>query len=133
MNKELAICFYFQSSWMLLINLQKFPRFGELVFIVATIGRTVLKFFFALLPLIISYAVAFHILLIDAPSFETVGDSFIKVVAMTTGELDMTTSVIANNGNWFNKVIFGVFIMMMSVIAMNMILGLAINDITEIR
>merc|ERR1719195_2215094 len=57
----------------------------------------------------------------------------VKVVAMMTGELDTADAVILSNNTLFNKIVFVFFIMIMCIVVMNMVLGLAISDINELR
>ena len=66
-------------------------------------------------------------------AFATIEDSLVKVVAMMTGELDTADSVILSNNTLFNKIVFVFFIMIMCIVVMNMVLGLAISDINELR
>ena len=122
-----------QSSWLLLISSQMFPKFGDFGFISAQIFRTVLIFAISYFPQLLSFAIVFHILLHDHEAFATIEDSMVKVVAMMTGELDTADAVILSNNTLFNKIVFVFFIMIMCIVVMNMVLGLAISDINELR
>ena len=133
MSREATAVLLIQSSWLLLINSQMFPKFGDFGFISAQIFRTVLIFAISYFPQLLSFAIVFHILLHNHEAFATIEDSLVKVVAMMTGELDTADSVILSNNTLFNKIIFVFFIMIMCIVVMNMVLGLAISDINELR
>ena len=122
------------GSWLLLLTLQMFPGFGEFIFISVQITRTVFLFGVAYLPLLLSFALSFNILLSHHDSFSTMGSSLLKIIAMMTGELDIKDSLITNDQSfWFTKVVFMLFIILMTVVSMNMILGLAISDVGKLR
>ena len=133
MSREATAALLIQSSWLLLISSQMFPKFGDFGFISAQIFRTVLIFAISYFPQLLSFAIVFHILLHNHEAFATIEDSLVKVVAMMTGELDTADSVILSNNTLFNKIIFVFFIMIMCIVVMNMVLGLAISDINELK
>ena len=133
MSREATAVLLIQSSWLLLISSQMFPKFGDFGFISAQIFRTVLIFAISYFPQLLSFAIVFHILLHNHEAFATIEDSLVKVVAMMTGELDTADSVILSNNTLFNKIVFVFFIMIMCIVVMNMVLGLAISDINELR
>ena len=133
MSREATAVLLIQSSWLLLISSQMFPKFGDFGFISAQIFRTVLIFAISYFPQLLSFAIVFHILLHNHEAFATIEDSLVKVVAMMTGELDPQDSVILSNNTLFNKIVFVFFIMIMCIVVMNMVLGLAISDINELK
>ena len=133
MSREATAVLLIQSSWLLLISSQMFPKFGDFGFISAQIFRTVLIFAISYFPQLLSFAIVFHILLHNHEAFATIEDSLVKVVAMMTGELDTADSVILSKNTMFNKIVFVFFIMIMCIVVMNIVLGLAISDINELR
>ena len=58
---------------------------------------------------------------------------FVKVVTMLLGEFEFADLVEGGEATWFVKVVFLLFIMMMSIFLINLVIGLSINDINEIR
>ena len=132
-SKEIAVVLCLQNSYLLILNIQMIPRLGEYAFIAAQILKTVLVFAFSYSPQLIAFAVAFHVLLPENPSFGSFDDSLLKVVAMITGELEVSDAVISSNNTWFNKLIFVSFIIVLTIVVMNMVLGMAIQDIGELR
>ena len=67
----------------------------------------------------------------------SVDDSFVVVITMLLGELDYGQMVDLDSNGGDNvmlvKIIILLFIMMMSIVLINLIIGLAINDITTLR
>lgn len=67
----------------------------------------------------------------------SVDDSFVVVITMLLGELDygQMTGPDSNSGDnvVLVKIIILLFIMMMSIVLINLIIGLAINDIANLR
>ena len=109
------------------------PKLGDYAFIAAQILKTLLVFAISYSPQLVSFAVAFHVLLPENPSFVSLDDSLLKVMTMMTGELEVSDAVITTNNTFFNKVVFISFIIVLTIVLMNMILGLAIQDIGELR
>ena len=60
-------------------------------------------------------------------------DSFVLVVIMLLGELDYASLVETGNNTLVIKIVFLLFIMMMSIVLINLIIGLSINDIASLR
>ena len=117
----------------MLLNIQMIPKLGDYAFISAQILETVMVLALSYSPQLLSFAVAFHVLLPGNPSFTSLDDALVKVLAMITGELEANDAVITSNNTWFNKVVFVIFIIVLSIVVMNMVLGLAIQDIGELR
>ena len=132
-SKEIAVVLCLQNSYLLILNIQMIPKLGDYAFIAAQILKTVLVFAFSYSPQLVSFAVAFHVLLPGNASFISLDDSLLKVVAMITGELEVSDAVISSNNTLFNKLIFVSFIIILTIVVMNMVLGLAIQDIGELR
>ena len=68
----------------------------------------------------------------------SVDDSFVVVITMLLGELDYGQMVGLDSDSGGDnvmlvKIIVLLFIMMMSIVLINLIIGLAINDITTLR
>lgn len=61
------------------------------------------------------------------------GDSFVKVVTMLLGEFEYTDLVEGEETTWWAKLVFLLFIMMMSIVLINLVIGLSINDIARLR
>ena len=67
-------------------------------------------------------------------NFRTVGDSLLKILAMLLGEFDLTSTVLEDEESfWLTKVVFAFFILSMSIVIMNLMVGLAVHDIGALR
>lgn len=52
---------------------------------------------------------------------------------MLMGEYDFTDNFVETNTFWLSKVIFVVFVLDMSIVLMNLVIGLAVNDVDSIK
>ena len=95
---------------------------------------TVLNFFASYVWHFLGYAIAFHVLLPGSGPFALFTDSFIKVMTMLMGEYDYNVNFVQNpETSYVAKAVFAVFVVDMSVVLMNLVLGLAVSDIEELR
>ena len=71
----------------------------------------------------------------DVNFLRSVDDSFVMVITMLLGELDYKemTDPMSGDNVMLVKIIILLFIMMMSIVLINLIIGLAINDIATLR
>ena len=61
-------------------------------------------------------------------------NSLLKILTMLLGEFDFVTSILKDeNTFWLTKVIFAMFLLSMSIVLMNLVVGLAIHDIGTLR
>ena len=60
-------------------------------------------------------------------------DSFVKVITMLLGEFEYNDIVDGGETTWWTKLVFLFFTMMMSIVLINLVIGLSINDITRLR
>ncbi len=108
-------------------------RIGLYVNMLSKVMTTVLNFFASYVWHFLGYAIAFHVLLGSGP-FALFTDSFIKVMTMLMGEYDYTLNFVSNpRSSLIAKAVFAVFVVDMSVVLMNLVLGLAVSDIEELR
>ena len=57
-----------------------------------------------------------------------------KVLTMLLGEFDFVDLMVEDPGTpWMAKVLFAAFLLVMSIVLMNLVVGLAINDIAALR
>ena len=72
----------------------------------------------------------YHIIIL----FSNYGNGFLKVLTMVLGEYDMESTFLENEESfWLTKLVFLIFALNLSVILMNLVLGLAVNDIESLR
>ena len=110
-----------------------FPSVGRHVFITSRVTWTIAEFFLSYLVEILAFTLAFHILLRDNTSFHSLADSFMMVIIMLLGELDYSSLIEAPENIWLLKIVFLMFILMMSIVLINLIIGLSISDISTLR
>ncbi|XP_068697924.1 transient receptor potential cation channel subfamily A member 1 homolog [Montipora foliosa] len=122
-------------AWMSLVSyIQKFPKLGIYVVMFTSILYTFLKFFLIYLLFIIAFGLSFYTLLNSQPGFSEPGRSFVKTAVMMIGEFDFDDTF--NSGGdvpsaaWF---LFIVFVIVMTIILMNLLIGLAVDDIKGVQ
>ena len=52
---------------------------------------------------------------------------------MLLGEYDFDDNFVNNDTHWMSKLIFVIFVIDMSVILMNLVIGIAVNDVDSIK
>ena len=128
-----------------------FPRVGRHVFITSQVTGTISEFLLSYLIEILAFTISFHILLkenemfryvsipflkilyIDLDGFRTLDDSFVVVVTMLLGELDWGLAIESHENVMVTRIVFLLFIMMMSIVLINLVIGLSISDISALR
>ncbi|CAF3681673.1 unnamed protein product [Adineta steineri] len=126
------------SVWTVLllvfVNSLKLGKYG-LLFI--TIFLTFIKFCFIYVFIWIGYLFAFHMLLTQNPSFETVFTSIPRMIAMLTGEFNFENLFYTEGepvrGTTMAKVIFSTFVFVVHICVMNILIGLAVSDVNDFQ
>ena len=63
-----------------------------------------------------------------------IGDGTLKIFTMLLGEFDFMDMIVRDPDNfWLTKLLFALFLVLMSVVLMNLVIGLAISDIGSLR
>ena len=63
-----------------------------------------------------------------------IGDGILKILTMLLGEFDFMDMIVRDPDNfWLTKLLFALFLVPMSVVLMNLVIGLAISDIGSLR
>ncbi|CAF1211792.1 unnamed protein product [Rotaria sordida] len=116
------------------VNSLKLGKYG-LLFI--TIILTFIKFCFIYIFIWIGYLFAFHMLLTQNPSFETVLTSIPRMVAMLTGEFNFENLFFSEgepiHGTTMAKIIFTTFVFVVHICLMNILIGLAVSDVADFQ
>lgn len=83
--------------------------------------------------LIIGFMLSFYILFNRASPFVGVWETFVKVIVMTS-ELDysdMFSNIDERSSTWYvGRLVFLSFVLLVGIVLMNLMIGLAVNDIT---
>ncbi|XP_048577664.1 transient receptor potential cation channel subfamily A member 1 homolog [Nematostella vectensis] len=120
------------SAWMsLVLFIRKFPLFGIYVVMFTDILNTFLMFSTIFLLFIIAFALAFFTLFSAKPQFTTVGRSLMKTGVMMIGEFEFDS--IFENEPAIAWVLFVIFLVVMTLILMNLLIGLAVDDIKGVQ
>ncbi|XP_063716937.1 transient receptor potential cation channel subfamily A member 1 homolog isoform X3 [Symsagittifera roscoffensis] len=126
-------------SWInLVLFIQKFPKFGIYVVMFTDILLTFFNFFVVFFLFIVAFGLGFYALLQNQNEFSTVIYSMVKTGVMMIGEFEYTSIFFGEyelDGSW--KVVtlgfFVVFAVIMSIITMNLLVGLAVDDIKAVQ
>jgi len=121
--------------------LRKFPRVGIYIVMFVTILATFLEIMVILLIFIIAFALAFHMILDQNPAFKDNWYSIMKTFVMMTGELEYDGYYTAESLDAANPlpypvtsyIIFVMFIIVVPIVFMNLLVGLAVDDIKEVQ
>jgi transient receptor potential cation channel subfamily A protein 1 len=129
--------------WLNLLSLiRKMPFFGIYVVMFTDVFKTFLKVSGVVLLFVISFSFGFYALLANQPYFPTWSLALIKTFVMTTGELEYDNLFFDNKFNdpkyivhyeWTTRIFFIVFAVIMPIIIMNLLVGLAVDDIKVVQ
>eukprot|EP00094_Tigriopus_californicus_P006606 TCALIF_06362-PA protein Name:"Similar to trpa-1 Transient receptor potential cation channel subfamily A member 1 homolog (Caenorhabditis elegans)" AED:0.12 eAED:0.12 QI:8/0.6/0.31/0.93/1/1/16/267/1355 len=139
--------FSITMTWLnLLSNVRKFPFLGIYVVMFTDVLQTFLKFSIICALFIIAFSLGFHALLIEQENFGNVWVAMMKTTVMMIGEFEFDDLFFDNISNSDeNKehmvlpyreatfLFFLVFMIIMSIIVMNLLVGLAVDDIKAVQ
>lgn len=133
------------ASWInMAMLLRRLPLIGIYVVMLTKVAQSFANFFTILLSFIVAFAVAFFILLPGQDSFSTIGYSVLKTAVMMTGEQDFGDIFFSQSEDnseadalraLFKSstlVVYVIFLPTMSIIVLNLLIGLAVGDINEL-
>ncbi|XP_026477756.1 transient receptor potential channel pyrexia-like [Ctenocephalides felis] len=130
----LAILF----TWLeLMMLVGRFPIFGLYVQMFTTVAVNFSKFLMAYCFLIVAFALSFGVLFAEVPSFSTIPLALLKAVVMMSGELEFDDIFHAEEYPVrypiTAHIIFCAFIVLVTVILTNLLVGLAVSDIQGLQ
>ncbi|XP_067947890.1 transient receptor potential cation channel subfamily A member 1 homolog isoform X2 [Watersipora subatra] len=125
-------------AWMeLILIIRKLPRFGIYVVMFTHILSTFMQFFIVFFLFLVGFAISFNMLLSNQPPFSTVGNSLLKTAIMMIGEFEFDTIFNDDvNATFYpvaSYIIFIIFAIVMSILIMNLLVGLAVDDIKGVQ
>lgn len=129
-------------AWIdLVLFLQKFPRFGIYVVMFKDILNTFIQFFVVFFLFIVAFALGFYTVLQNQVPFATFGQSLVKTSVMMIGEFEFdsifNTARSTDSEMVYQETVtylmFVVFMIIMSIIIMNLLVGLAVDDIKAVQ
>ena len=112
----------------------RFPAVGIYILMVERVAKEVIKFLLLYSCAILAFAFSFHILLVNSSSFTDPLTSILGILAMMAGEFEFgTTFTIEQNFyNGVTQLLFVLFLLFITIIIMNLLIGLAISNINII-
>ncbi|XP_071749523.1 transient receptor potential cation channel subfamily A member 1 homolog [Lepeophtheirus salmonis] len=134
-------------SWLnLLSNVRKVPLLGIYVVMFSDVLKTFLKFSIICGLFIVAFSLGFQTLLGGQENFNTIDKSMMKTIVMMIGEFeydDIFYDNVRNAGetlkrsslpySYLTQGFFLVFLIIMPIIIMNLLVGLAVDDIKAVQ
>ncbi|XP_071516483.1 transient receptor potential channel pyrexia-like [Panulirus ornatus] len=125
-------------SWVeLLLLIGRFPVFGLYVQMFTHVTQNFGKFLFAYLSLINAFSLSFGVLFPNHAPFKLYALRFVKTLVMMTGEIEYDewfydeSKTIMYPGT--SHIIFLIFLIFVTIILMNLLVGLAVSDIQGLQ
>jgi len=133
-EREITAVILIIGCFSILSVLSKIPRIGIQKLMINRVLWNMGSFLLTYLPMFISFAVVYHILLPSVPVFKNLDTAVIKVFTMLMGEFDFTANfVTSEDSSPVAKAFFMLYLVLMSLVMMNLVLGLAVSDISELE
>ena len=128
----------------LLADIRELGNFGIYVIMFFDILKTFCKFIPVLLVFLVAFGLGFHQLIgtwaLDvengASPYQKEGSTFVKTLVMMTGEFEFDGLFYGEvEQPYFNltMILFVVFVVIMTIIVMNLLIGLAVDDIKGVQ
>lgn len=120
-------------GWVELMMLfGRLPTLGTNVLMFTRIAKSALKFIAAFSGLLIGFATSFLVLFYDDPHFGSFGRALVRTLMMMIGEVDYT-SLVGQNTTFISFVLLVVFLFLVCILMANLLIGLAIDDISKLE
>ncbi|KAI5616928.1 transient receptor potential cation channel, subfamily A, member 1a, partial [Silurus asotus] len=128
------------ASWVnLLLYMQRFQRFGIYVVMFREICKTLLSIILIFVYLILAFALAFYALMIEQRHFGRLFLSLMQTFAMMAGEINYQDNFLKpymNKHLPFPVLTYFIliwFVLLVPILLMNLLIGLAVGDIAEVK
>ncbi|XP_030385731.1 transient receptor potential channel pyrexia [Scaptodrosophila lebanonensis] len=123
--------------WLeLMMLVGRFPIFGVYVQMFTKVAVNFGKFLLAYICLLVAFGLSFSVLFNDYPAFENITWSFLKSITMMSGELEYEDIFFGDHPVKFPvtaHIIFLSFVLLVTVILTNLMVGLAVSDIQGLQ
>ncbi|XP_015598034.1 transient receptor potential channel pyrexia [Cephus cinctus] len=126
-------------AWMqMMLFIGRFPTWGYYALMFSTVLKNVLKVLLAFICLIFGFALSFAVLFHENDQFDDLWKAVVKTVVMMMGEYEYgdlfasdqeKKSLLPITG----RIVFVLFIMLASIVLMNLMIGLAVSDIQGLQ
>ena len=126
-------------AWLNLLSYLRHLVFGIYIMMFVEILKTFSQFAMIFVVFIVAFGLGFHFLLINQTSFEYVRYTMLKTSGMMIGEIDYNEIFL--NKDYHDPMLFpfttwcfyAIFLIVMPIIIMNLLVGLAVDDIKIIQ
>ena len=126
-------------AWIdITVIFSKWPGFGIYVLMMISVVRNVIQFLMVYFTTFVAFAMSFYLILPSHPDFSDPLSSFVKTIPMFLGEMEFSgtftwDAVRQTNGlNGTAQIMFILFVIMVSIIINNLLIGLTVSDTKEI-
>uniref|UniRef100_A0A0N5AX88 Ion_trans domain-containing protein n=1 Tax=Syphacia muris TaxID=451379 RepID=A0A0N5AX88_9BILA len=127
-------------AWInLLFMIRKLPKFGIYILMFFDVVSTFLQSVVVFGLFVVAFSMLFFIWLQNREEFKTRWLSVMKTTMMMVGEVDYVTMFFDNDGSmnkqpnpWANIALFA-FVIIMTILLMNLLVGLAVDDIKAVQ
>ncbi|XP_020801629.1 transient receptor potential channel pyrexia isoform X1 [Drosophila serrata] len=123
--------------WLeLMMLVGRFPIFGVYVQMFTKVAVNFGKFLLAYICLLVAFGLSFAVLFNDYPAFENITWTFLKSITMMSGELEFEDIFYGDYAVKFPvtaHIIFLSFVLLVTVILTNLMVGLAVSDIQGLQ
>ncbi|XP_042887541.1 transient receptor potential channel pyrexia-like isoform X1 [Penaeus japonicus] len=127
-------------AWVrLMLFTGQFPSCGVYIVMFSTVAKNVLRFLLMYVPVLVAFALGFHVLLRSNTTFQNLGTSLVTALVMMTGELDYESTFLdpspplPSESQVLSICILVVFIVLVFIILSNLLVGLAVSDMYAIK
>ncbi|XP_052238604.1 transient receptor potential cation channel subfamily A member 1 homolog [Dreissena polymorpha] len=124
------------TAWLgLVMFIQKFAYIGIYVVMFTSILQTFFRFFIVFLLFIIAFGLGFYALIQNQTPYHTSYHAIIRTMVMMIGEMDYNDIFHSDDKvhYWITYVLICIFLIVMSIIIMNLLVGLAVDDIKGVQ
>ena len=125
-------------GWLeLTLYIGRIPSIGIYIYMSLRVISTLIHFIIVFSPVLAAYVFAFYIIHPQARVFDNPFTSFLKVLVMMTGEFSLEEyfiwqSVKVDNGYVTTQVIFVLFVFFISIVLVNLLVGLTVSKTEEL-
>lgn len=130
---HLAALTLFFSWFNFTLLLGKLPFAGIYINMIVGISKDVFTFLSLYISTLIAFALCFHIISHNNDIFKDPVTSILGTLAMMIGEIGFVDTFTADriSYHWTTEIFFTLFLLLVSIIIMNLLVGLAISNITS--
>ncbi|XP_045135191.1 transient receptor potential channel pyrexia-like isoform X2 [Portunus trituberculatus] len=132
LRREISAISVFFGWVELMMMFGRLPILGSNVLMFARIAKSAIKFIAAFIGLLVGFSVSFMVLFSEIDDFKTFGRSFVKTLMMMIGEVDYS-NLVNENTAIISYLILVVFLFLVCILMANLLIGLAVDDISSLQ